>query len=177
VSDADDEDVQEAVDDVEETEPATPDEADGPDLDDDDMVEIPDDVVEKAAEADAEDGEDAVDEADEESDDQVPTADAGAGDVEDVSLGHVYCKALGMGATIATEKHGEGVDDFEQSMEQFSMMARQCDLDTYVDQWAAEHGGAEMTPSQGILVGTAMFAMGVAASDSTLATNAMEAAR
>jgi len=173
MGDADDEDVQEAVDDVEETDPATPDEADGPDLDDDDMVDLPDDVVQKAAEADPEDGEGAVDEADEESDD-VPTADAGAGDV---SLGHVYCKALGMGATIAKDKHGEGVDDFEQSMEQFSMMARQCDLDTYVDQWAAEHGGAEMTPAQGILVGTTMFAMSVAASDSALATNAMEAAK
>jgi len=164
--------------DVEETEPATPDEADGPDLEDDDMVELPDDVVEKAAEADAEDVEDAVDDADEADDtDETAPDTTETVDQEDVSLGHVYCKALGMGATIAKEKHGEGVDDFESSMDEYSMMARQCDLDRYVDQWAEQHGSAEMTPAQGILVGTAMFAMSVAASDSTLATNAMEAAR
>ncbi|WP_323192843.1 hypothetical protein [Halostella sp. PRR32] len=168
------EDVQEDVDDVEETEPATPDEADGPDLDDDDMVDLPDEVVDKAAEADADDVEEAVDDADDQDETESSTETV---DEDDVSLGHVYCKALGMGATIAKEHHGEGVDDFESEMDQYAMMARQCDLDTYVDKWADQHGGAEMTPAQGILVGTAMFAMSVAASDSTLATNAMEAAR
>lgn len=175
---SDDQDIEEAVDDVEETEPATPDEADGPDLDEDDMVELPDDVVEKAAEADEDDVEEAVDEADDQDGAEETAPDTTETvDQEDISLGHVYCKALGMGATIAKEHHGEGVDDFEDSMDQYAVMARQCDLDTYVNQWADQHGGAEMTPAQGILVGTAMFAMSVAASDSTLATNAMEAAR
>jgi hypothetical protein len=170
---ADPEDVEEAVDDVEETEPATPDDADGPDLDEDDMADIPDDVVEQVAEADQDDSDDAGD--DEATEDTPHTSDVPS-DPENVSLGDVYCNALGMGATMAKDKHGEEVQDFESTMDQYAMMARQCDLDKYVDQWAAQHGGAEMTPAQGILVGTAMFAMSVAASDSELASNAMEAA-
>ncbi|WP_121822860.1 hypothetical protein [Halostella salina] len=155
----------------EQTEPAAPDDADGPDLDDEDMVEVPDDVAEQVADADTDEEAD-----DEESrDDDASPAPSPAADA-DVSLGDVYCNALGMGATVAKQEYGEGVGDFETTMDQYAMMARQCDLDAYVDQWAAEHGGAEMTPAQGILVGTAMFAMSVAASDSQLASNAMEAA-
>jgi len=156
----------------EETEPAAPDDADGPDLDDEDMVEVPDDVAEQVADADTDEEADDGDEEGEDDDASPAPSPADA----DVSLGDVYCNALGMGATVAKQEYGEGVGDFETTMDQYAAMARQCDLDVYVDQWAAEHSGAEMTPAQGILVGTAMFAMSVAASDSQLASNAMEAA-
>jgi hypothetical protein len=164
------------------SENASEDDVEQPDLDEEQYVEVPDDVAEKVADADDTDVEDAVDQVAEEeaedADDEGASIPPDETDVEDISLGHVYCQSLGAGATLAKEKYGEGVDgDFEENMERYAALARQCDLDTYLDQWADQHGGSEMTPAQGVMVGTAMFVMSVAATDAKLAGNAMEAAR
>jgi hypothetical protein len=171
-SEADDEDVQDAVD--EDVEPAGPDDPEGPDLEDDDLVDVDDDMIEAASQAttssdEDDDHEDASDREDNDDDgNKSPTETLTSG----TSVGDLYCNALGMGATIARDSKGSGVDDREEQMDEYSDLARQLELDKFVDEWVEQHGAAdELTPAQGIAIGTGMFAMMVLVEDPTIAEN------
>lgn len=151
-------------------------EDDGPDLGDDDYADVPAEmaaaVAEDTAPSDDDGDEGTDDQADERDDDgsesgqETPTETLTSG----TSVGDVYCNALGMGATLARESKGSGVDDREQSVDEYADMARQLDLDAFVNEWVEAHGAAgELSPGQGIMVGTTMFAMAVLVDDPALA--------
>lgn len=153
--------------------------ADGPDLDGDDYADVPEEMAAAVAEdttpddgdgdASADDGGAAAADADD--------ADAGEGAQDPADaltsgtrVGDVYCNALGMTATLARDRRGSGVDDRERQVDEYADMARQLDLDDFVNEWAEAHGGAdELTPGQGILLGTTMFALAVVIEDPQLA--------
>ncbi|WP_256299930.1 hypothetical protein [Haloarchaeobius salinus] len=158
-------------------EPETPDEPKGPDepdLDDDDFVEIPDDVAEQVAEADAEQDEEADDEPDEtpEEEGDSPPSTPGA---DRTSLGDVYCNALGMATVAAKDRHGSDVEDRQAAMDEYADMARQLDLDEYVDDYVAMHGGpSELSPGQAIVVFSVVFGASVMVEDPELSESVLE---
>jgi hypothetical protein len=145
--------------------PETDDGGDEPDLDGDDYVEVPDDVAEQVAAETAEDSDD-PDDADQATDD----AEASDPLTSGTSVGDIYCNALGMTATLARESRGSGVDDRDRQVDEYADMARQLELDQFVNEWVDAHGGADdLSPGQGIMVGTSMFALAVLVEDPTLA--------
>lgn len=161
-------------DDPEEPAPDADDDGGGdqPDLDGDDYVEVPDEVAEEiAAETTADDEEQDDDSEAEQTDDDSADSEGGTDPLTSgTSVGDVYCNALGMGATLARDSRGSGVDDRERQVDEYADMARQLDLDDFVNEWVEAHGGTEeMSPGQGIMVGTTMFAMAVLVEDPALA--------
>jgi hypothetical protein len=157
----------------EEVDPAGPEDPEGPDLEDEDLVDVDDEMVEAAAEATTssdDDQEDAGDQdgVDDGEESQSPTETLTTG----TSVGDLYCNALGMGATVARQQKGSGVDDREKQIEEYGDLARQLELDEFVDEWVKQHGAAdELTPAQGIAIGTGMFAMMVLVEDPAIAEN------
>ncbi|WP_435358456.1 hypothetical protein [Haloarchaeobius sp. DFWS5] len=161
-------------------EPAVPDSpegADTPDLGDDDYLDIPDDVAEQVAEADAEQTED--DETEESDDEQSESADdttpSHSPESDRTTLGDVYCNALGMATVAAKDRAGTEVDDRQAAMDEYADLARQLDLDKFIDDWLAEHGqSSELTPGQGIVVFTVVFCGSVMVEDAELSNAVME---
>lgn len=163
---------EEDVDETEETEPAGPDDPDGPDLEDEDLVEVDEDLAAAVAgkTAESEDEEEEISEESEDTDDTSKSATETL--TTGTSVGDLYCNALGMGATVARQQKGSGVDDREESIDEYSDLAKQLDLDDFVNEWVEEHGAADqLTPGQGIAIGTAMFAMAVMMDDPAIAEN------
>ncbi|WP_435362759.1 hypothetical protein [Haloarchaeobius sp. DYHT-AS-18] len=149
-------------------------ESDAPDLDDDDYVEIPDDVAEQVAEADAEQSE-ADENSESEETDDAPDSPPSTPRSDRTTLGDVYCNALGMATVAAKDRHGSEVDDRQAAMDEYADMARQLDLDNFVDDWLEEHGQSnELTPGQGILVFTIVFCGSVMVEDAELSNSVME---
>ncbi|WP_435332848.1 hypothetical protein [Haloarchaeobius sp. TZWWS8] len=152
----------------------------GPDLSDEDYVDIPDDVADAVAEADAEQTEaaengesDATEVAiDETVDDSVQST---APKTDRTTLGDVYCNALGMATVAAKDRHGSEVEDRQAAMDEYADLARQLDLDQFIDDWLEEHGQSnELTPGQGILVFTIVFCGSVMVEDAELSNAVME---
>jgi len=131
-----------------------------PEIDDEEMA----DFSAVAEEIEAEAGADAGDQ--DESDDQ-----DGSADVDDrgdrVSAGDVYCNALGMSAAVARASYGSAdPDDRSELVEEYGDMARDLQIDEYVDDWLEEQGGIdELSPGQAILLSTVMFGGMVAMDD------------
>lgn len=117
------------------------------DLDDQDLEEIGESVASESSDDDQED---------ESAELQEPSAkDVVEGDI---SVGHVYCRTLGVGAAVLVTRYDENEDDPDELVEEYAGLAKQTDLDQYMDQWFAENmGGAEMSPGQGLAVGTCLF--------------------
>jgi hypothetical protein len=142
----------------------------GPDLGEDDYADVPEEMAAEVAAETTDEPDDADAEAN--ADDQDDDGDDASTDTltSGTSVGDVYCNALGMGATLARERKGAGIEDREETVDEYADMARQLELDDFVDEWVEAHGGAgELSPGQGILVGTSMFAMAVLVDDPTLA--------
>lgn len=160
----------------EDVDAATPGQPDGPDLDDDDFVDVPEDVAAEVAEADAEATDDG-DDGEEETNDAAESEGVPSHSPEDdrTTLGDVYCNALGMGAVVAKDRHGEGVADRGDAMDEYADMARQLDLDEYVDDWVEMHGGpSNLTPGQSVGVFSVVFCVMVLVEDADLAANVMD---
>ena len=144
-----------------------------PDLDDEDLVEIDPEMAEAVAgsegdESDDSDAEGAESNSSTESKSSSTTSTLTTG----TSAGDIYCNALGMGAAVARESKGSGVDDRQAAMDEYADLAKQLDLDDFVNEWIREHGGAdELTPGQGLAIGTAMFAMAVMVEDPAIVEN------
>lgn len=173
-------DVEEPQEDVE---PAGPEDPEGPDLNDDDMVDVDEEMAAAVAESTTSD--DGNDSTSSDGNGQETTTNNGESDdsgpsatetlTTGTSVGDMYCNALGMGATLARQSKGSGVDDREGQMEEYGDLARQLDLDAFVNEWVEEHGAAdELTPAQGIAIGTGMFAMTVLVEDPAIMENLQE---
>ena len=142
-----------------------------PDLDDDDYVDIPEEMDEQVAQettdkTDSDGGDDGDESGDTESVDPLTSG---------TSVGDVYCNALGMAATLARESKGSGVDDREQQVDEYAEMAKQLDLDEFVNEWVEQHGGTDdLSPGQGIVVGSTMFLVMVMVEDPSVAEGIAE---
>lgn len=143
-----------------------------PDIDDEDLVDVSPEMAEQVAQettsnddqAEGGDG-DGDDGGDDTSDDGGESSPLTTG----TSVGDIYCNALGMSAAVARDRRGSGVDDCEQAVDEYADMARQLELDQFVDEWVEAHSGVdELSPGQGIVVGTMMFSMMVMVEDPEL---------
>lgn len=156
-----------------EPEPAQPDEDHGPELDDDDYLDIDADMAADVADetADEAEQEDADQEEDSTGADAIaPTADVSSSSTAGTSVGDIYCNALGMGAAVSRVRYGT-LDEAERDAvrEEYADMARDLEIDTYVDEWMVERGGMdELSPGQAIMVSTGLFGAFVAMDDPAL---------
>ena len=92
----------------------------------------------------------------------------------DISLGTVYCNALGMSAAVARGRYGDLDRDRDRVADEYADMARQIDLDTYLDQWMREQGGLDqLSPGEAVLLGTLMWGGMVMLDDPTMAETAL----
>jgi len=159
MSDDVDEDVQEDVDDEVE---------DGqPEIDDEEMADfrsVADEVEAAAGAGSDDDQENDDDESDQDDTSEETSTSSSEGRV---SAGDVYCNALGMGAAVARASYGSAdEDDRSDLVDEYGDMARDLQIDEYVDQWLDEQGGIdELTPGQAILLSTVMFGGMVAMDD------------
>lgn len=171
------------ADDQNEDPPEQADEQAEPDSETDDKPELEDDeiadlgpVAEELEEASQQegDGEDEGEDSDEE-DSTDPTEREIDPSQTDISLGTVYTNALGMSAAVARGRYGDLEDgERERIADEYAEMARQIDLDTYLDQWMREQGGLdELSPGEAVLLGTLMWGGMVMLDDPTMAENAL----
>jgi hypothetical protein len=153
-----------------------------PDLSDEDYAEIDPDLAAKAAEATAEDVADAVDDDEEPTDDKDDTTDDSVPDPSSKSgksPGTMYCRALGAAAYTARDRAGDGVDDDRKAViDEYADLAEDLELDEYLDEWWEQNvGGAdEMSPGQGLVAMTGMFAAMVVLEDPGIVDGALDAA-
>ncbi|WP_336001444.1 hypothetical protein [Halorientalis halophila] len=166
-----------AADDAPDADEHTADAADAddqPEIDDEEMA----DWGSVGDELDDDTGDDQDDEQDDADDAQEEGADGPSGldpDGMQTSLGDVYCNALGMGAAISREKWGSLEGDRSEAMEDYADLARQLELDAYVDEWLKQQGGIDqLGPGQAALLMSLMFPVLVCMDDPDLAQNAME---
>lgn len=96
----------------------------------------------------------------------------------DTTPGDVYCNGLGLAASVAKDNFGSGVEDMEDSVENYASMAKTTDVDEFVNEWMETRAGIdELSPGQGILIATAMFGMMVAVEDPQIAQGVAEKAQ
>lgn len=138
------------------------------DLSEDDLAATPDEAdVDEAAIAEQVAEETSRDEDDEETE----QADEKAGDQEmvqpedvvegDVSLGHVYCQGLGVASAVAVSRYDEDANR-DQLVDEYADLARQMDLDRYMDQWVESQGrGSDLSPGQALAVFSVVFCASV----------------
>lgn len=163
-------------------EPAGPDDPEGPDLGEDDMVDVDEEMAAAVAEStssDDDERESTSNDGNESESSSTSSSESSPSPTETLttgtSVGDMYCNALGMGATLARQRKGSGVEDRDAAMDEYGDLARQMDLDKFVNEWVEEHGAAdELTPGQGIAIGTGMFAMTVLVEDPQIVENLQE---
>lgn len=136
--------------------PGTPDDGDDeeeqPDIADDEVA----DLSAVAEQVEAEAGSAAGDEAADQADAEEPTLDP---DADRVSIGDVYCNVLGMGAAVARDRYGSGLEqDRKDALDEYAEIARDLEIDQAVDDWLEAHGGPDqLTPGQTIIVMTVVW--------------------
>jgi hypothetical protein len=155
-----------------------------PDLGEDDLAELDPDVVEKVAEETAGDDEgsdsgDGEDDARGDEGNSKGTSEGESGPFAtsgEHTVGGIYCNALGAVATGTREKWGSGVDgDREEAIEEYASLAESLGLEGYVNEWYEQQGGTpEMSPGQGMVAMTGMFAVLVLMEDETMMDSAMD---
>ncbi|ELZ07332.1 hypothetical protein [Natrialba aegyptia] len=143
-------------------------------LEEDAYADIDPEIAEQVAEADAEDADDEIDvdnpaEEPEDTDDSPSTGDR-------KTVGHVYCRALGAGAAISQDRMGSGVDDRSAVIDEYADLAKELDLDEYMDQWYRENlsGSSELGPGQGLVAMTSLFAVMVLVEDTEMLDGAID---
>jgi len=153
-------------------EPESEEDEEQPEIDDEEMADFAAVADEIEDEASADDGDQEEGEAEESDDtDDLSLDDAG----DRVSVGDVYCNALGMGAAVSRARFGSAdPTDRGDLVDEYGDMARELQIDEYVDQWLAENGGMdELTPGQAILMSTLLFGGMVVMDDPEIVDNAV----
>jgi len=137
---------------AEEEEPETDDQ---PEIEDDEMADFSA-VAEEMGDPD-EDDEKTESEEEGKSDDS--SDETRLSTTDRVSVGDVYCNALGMGAAVSRARYGTA-DEEERAelVDEYSEMAKDLQIDEYVNQWLEENGGIdELSPGQAILFSTMLY--------------------
>jgi hypothetical protein len=151
-------------------EPDTDDSEEQPDIEDDEMA----DISAVAEQVEAEAGAAGDDEDDEEPDNTDEEPDLALNAEEDrTSIGDVYCNVLGMGAAVARDQYGSGLErDRKDVLDEYAETARNLDIDDAVDDWIAEHGGPDsLSPGQTIIVMTVVWGGMVVMDDPAIIEN------
>jgi len=141
-----------------------------PELEDEEMADIS-----AIAEEIEEETSDDVDDDQEESDDGDDQEDASLDSPGTSSLtdgdrttpGDIYCNGLGMLAAVGRTQYGTAdADDRSELVEEYGDIARDLEIDSYVDQLLEERGGIdELGPGQALLATTMMWGGMVAMDD------------
>lgn len=149
-----------------------------PDIEDEEMADfstVANEIEEEAgAAADEDEADEESDEQDAESADSTeePDMDLSAPSEADISIGDVYCNGLGMMAAVGRSRYGSAERDRSALVDEYGDLARDLQIDEYVDQWMAEHGGMdELGPGQAIVVSTLLFGGMVAMDDPEMVEN------
>ena len=97
----------------------------------------------------------------------------------ELSIGDIYCNGLGLMAALGRSRYGSADDDQREELaDEYADMARQIDLDEYLDQYLAQRGALdELGPGQAVVVGTLMFGGMVMVDDPEMAATAVEEVR
>ncbi len=145
------------------------DDQDQPPIDSDEMADISAVAEQVEAEAGAAADED---DNDQPATDREPelTPDA---DTDRTSIGDVYCNVLGMGAAVARDQYGSGLDrDRKDVLDEYADIARDLDIDDAVDDWIDQHGGPDqLSPGQTIIVMTVVWGGMVVMDDPAIIEN------
>lgn len=160
----------EPADDVDEDEPVG-DADEQPELDDDEMADISSVAAEIEEETSAGDGDDR-----EESDDGDGQEDSSDGELDSptsltdgdrTTPGDIYCNGLGMLAAVGRTQYGSADESQRKDlMTEYGDIARDLEIDQYVDQLLEEQGGIdELSPAQALLATTMMWGGMVAMDD------------
>jgi len=133
------------------------------DLDDEDLEEVADEVAEDTSDDQKDEGD--------QSDPQKTPGDSTPDDLQDdLSVGHVYCQTLGVSAAVLVDRYGEAESGRDDLVDEYADLAKQTDLDHYMDQWFQEQmGESQMSPGQGLVVGTVLFGVLVLANNPEVA--------
>jgi len=159
------------------------DHADGTDVFGDLDPEDLDADLDEEADDDSDDTEDAETTEDEETNAATPPASTDASDAAaalaegDVSLGHVYCRGLGVATALAVDRCGDDADprSREEIIEEYSGLAKQMEIDQYIDQHMAHSGGMEsLSPGQTAVLLTGAMAVLVAVSEPAVTDAALD---
>lgn len=93
----------------------------------------------------------------------------------DISLGTVYTNGLGMAAAVGRERYGDADTDRDELAEEYAQMARQIEIDAYLDKWMAENSGLDhLGPGQAVLLGTLIWGGMVMIDDPEMAAGLYE---
>lgn len=152
------------------TDTADPDDSEEPpEIEDDERADVDLDAISDDIEG-VEDDDEAGDSDDSPADAEEPTTDTP--DVPSgMTVGDIYCNGLGVGTSVLLASYGE-VDDRKQVGEDYADLAREIQLDTFVNEWLAEKGRPEnLPPQEAAIVGTVMFAAAVMVSNPDVAEN------
>lgn len=145
-------------------------------LEEEAYAEIDPEIAEQVAAADTEEDTDSenvdVDDPADEPDNTSESTSTG----DRKTVGHVYCRALGAGAAISQDRMGSGVDDRSAVIDEYADLAKELDLDEYMDQWYRENlsGSSELGPGQGLVAMTSLFAVMVLVEDAEMLDGAID---
>ena len=148
-----------------------------PDIADDEMADFDAvaDEIEEQAGASADEGDDeGTDKQNDNPDDSAeePDMSMSAPSEADISIGDVYCNGLGMMAAVGRSRYGEPDRDRSAMVDEYGDLARDLQIDEYLDKWMAEHGGMdELGPGQALVVSTLLFGGMVMMDDPEMAGN------
>jgi len=152
-----------------EDEPDVDDADEQPELDDDEMA----DISAVAQEIEEETGDDTDDQDETEDVDDQDGADLdspGSSSITDgdrTTPGDIYCNGLGMLAAVGRTQYGTAdADDRSDLVEEYGDIARDLEIDQYVDELLEERGGVdELSPAQALMATTMMWGGMVAMDD------------
>jgi hypothetical protein len=105
--------------------------------------------------------------------DPLSMADSMAGEGR-VQIGDVYCNGVGLAAAAAVGSFGDEDDprDRKQLMDEYSSLARDLELDQYVNEALAAHGGPDdLPPAHAAVMMTVVLAASIAVSEPAAASN------
>ncbi len=168
-SEQESEDVEEPEADIDES-----DHADGADIfgdiDPDDDLDDQQDQQESAGDSST-DGSD--DQQDQQGDDPLGMMDSDP-DAGDTTIGDIYCNGVGLAAASAVGSFGSDDDprDREDLMQEYGGLARQLELDKFVNDAMAAHGGPEnLPPAHAAVMMTVVLGASIAVSEPAATSN------
>lgn len=151
-----------------------------PDVGEEDMADFSEvaDIIEdegsdsESSETEGEEGDEQADESSDESDETGSEPEVSP----ELSIGDLYCNALGLAGAVSRHKFGSATEDERDEMvDEYGDMARQIELDRYVDQWIEQNRHLDsLGPGQAVLLGTIMWGGMILVDDPDLASGISE---
>jgi len=145
-----------------------------PELDEDEIADIGDIADEIEDETAPDDDQDGADDRNDNDDGELdsPTSSS-ITDGDRTTPGDIYCNGLGMLAAVGRTQYGTASPDGRSDLvDEYGDIARDLEIDSYVDELLEERGGIdELTPAQALLATTMMWGGMVAMDDPEMLDN------